>query len=526
MSERGAADNTTEADRPAKRYEAVAPSAFGLALAYFGLSASASGGFCDISSSSLSDGAQAAALILAAIIAIVLHRGKACLREKTWGIVSLIAVFVEAAALAFMGFMQHAGLCTALPRFIACTVVAGAVIVACASWLRRAQGAGAVTAAVLVFSAMAASETVLFAVEFADESLRCLVAAPLVLLQIPCMFFANKAGTMHNVPVKVDDFYAFMLSGAANRRFLATCAIGLGATALVTGFLCGLPGDGSVPDTPLFRGVRLALVAATCTGLIAATIRQRSRAMTVGVWIVMELLAAISLVLFTAFPQQPGISALASTALACVITAFVWHLVVAFLTPGKLDALFYTITVWGICIASHGIGRFVVGVLPVRGESHFVGAAVSLLLLISTQLVLVKLIDVARFAALDNARKDSSNAQNGASSDESRIAAEQEKMPSSTLEKLLGIDEESAVTDVSRAAMQHCADLMGQQFLLSGREVEVLALWAAGFTQKRVAEQLHVSPTTAHTHITRIYAKTGLHSRQEILDYMDRYLEA
>ena len=99
-------------------------------------------------------------------------------------------------------------------------------------------------------------------------------------------------------------------------------------------------------------------------------------------------------------------------------------------------------------------------------------------------------------------------------------------MPSSTLEKLLGIDEESAVTDVSRAAMQHCADLMGQQFLLSGREVEVLALWAAGFTQKRVAEQLHVSPTTAHTHITRIYAKTGLHSRQEILDYMDRYLEA
>ena len=66
---------------------------------------------------------------------------KTRLREKTWGIVSLVAVFVEAAALAFMGFMQHAGLCTALPRFIACTVVAGAVIVACASWLRRAQGA-------------------------------------------------------------------------------------------------------------------------------------------------------------------------------------------------------------------------------------------------------------------------------------------------------------------------------------------------------------------------------------------------
>ena len=28
---------------------------------------------------------------------------------------------------------------------------------------------------------------------------------------------------------------------------------------------------------------------------------------------------------------------------------------------------------------------------------------------------------------------------------------------------------------------------------------------------------------TAHAHIKRIYAKTGLHSRQEILDYMQQY---
>ena len=62
-----------------------------------------------------------------------------------------------------------------------------------------------------------------------------------------------------------------------------------------------------------------------------------------------------------------------------------------------------------------------------------------------------------------------------------------------------------------------------KQFLLSEREVEVLSLYALGWTQKRVAEELFISPGTAHAHIKRIYAKTGLHSRQEILDYMEKY---
>ena len=73
--------------------------------------------------------------------------------------------------------------------------------------------------------------------------------------------------------------------------------------------------------------------------------------------------------------------------------------------------------------------------------------------------------------------------------------------------------------------MQHRVEALGKQFLLSDREIEVLALYASGITQKRVAESLHISQTTAHTHITRIYAKTGLHSRQEIIDYLQKYAE-
>ena len=34
---------------------------------------------------------------------------------------------------------------------------------------------------------------------------------------------------------------------------------------------------------------------------------------------------------------------------------------------------------------------------------------------------------------------------------------------------------------------------------------------------------MFITQGTAHAHIKRIYAKTGLHSRQEILDYLEQY---
>ena len=38
------------------------------------------------------------------------------------------------------------------------------------------------------------------------------------------------------------------------------------------------------------------------------------------------------------------------------------------------------------------------------------------------------------------------------------------------------------------------------------------------------AEALFISQGTAHTHIKRIYPKTGMHSRQDILDYLEKYV--
>lgn len=125
----------------------------------------------------------------------------------------------------------------------------------------------------------------------------------------------------------------------------------------------------------------------------------------------------------------------------------------------------------------------------------------------------------AAAASPANAQATSGSASAPASSDN----AQSESRQSSRLMKIMGLDEGDSLADMRLATMQHSAQELGKQFMLSDREVEVLALYALGWTQKRVAEELYISPGTAHAHIKRIYAKTGMHSRQEILDYMQEY---
>jgi DNA-binding NarL/FixJ family response regulator len=50
---------------------------------------------------------------------------------------------------------------------------------------------------------------------------------------------------------------------------------------------------------------------------------------------------------------------------------------------------------------------------------------------------------------------------------------------------------------------------------LTPRELEVLVLLARGRDQKQIATELYISPKTVATHIQRLLAKLGVHSRAE-----------
>lgn len=51
---------------------------------------------------------------------------------------------------------------------------------------------------------------------------------------------------------------------------------------------------------------------------------------------------------------------------------------------------------------------------------------------------------------------------------------------------------------------------------LSQREVDVLRLLARGYTDKEVAQQLDIAPTTVDTHVRKIYRKLSINSRVEL----------
>ncbi len=54
---------------------------------------------------------------------------------------------------------------------------------------------------------------------------------------------------------------------------------------------------------------------------------------------------------------------------------------------------------------------------------------------------------------------------------------------------------------------------------LSGREVEVLRLIAAGRSNKDIADELFISINTVYRHVTNIYSKTNSSNRAEAATY-------
>jgi DNA-binding NarL/FixJ family response regulator len=52
---------------------------------------------------------------------------------------------------------------------------------------------------------------------------------------------------------------------------------------------------------------------------------------------------------------------------------------------------------------------------------------------------------------------------------------------------------------------------------ISGRELEVLELLAAGRSNKEIAQQLNVSPNTVKTHVARLFEKLEVRRRTEAI---------
>ena len=108
-------------------------------------------------------------------------------------------------------------------------------------------------------------------------------------------------------------------------------------------------------------------------------------------------------------------------------------------------------------------------------------------------------------------RRERQEGQSGTLFDEPDAGEELEK-------RLLGHTPPS-YEDFSRAV----TDIAGH-YGLTRREREVLAYLVTGRSVRYIAETLVMSENTAWTHAKRIYAKTGTHGKQDLMDLIDRTL--
>ena len=76
-------------------------------------------------------------------------------------------------------------------------------------------------------------------------------------------------------------------------------------------------------------------------------------------------------------------------------------------------------------------------------------------------------------------------------------------------------------TNAEKLIAQRCAQL-AERYGLTDREREVLAPLARGRSASSIATQLSINTETARTHIRHIYQKTCIHSREELMDIVDR----
>lgn len=86
----------------------------------------------------------------------------------------------------------------------------------------------------------------------------------------------------------------------------------------------------------------------------------------------------------------------------------------------------------------------------------------------------------------------------------------------------------SAVSEAGAAAVpsvdpiaQAC-EVIAKKYALSEREGEVLDLLARGNTRMSIAEKLVISENTVRVHVKNIYSKLHIHSKQQLIDMVDR----
>lgn len=530
------------------------PAMLGMALARTGLIVAGYGSYQSTDEGLFTDGAMLIALAAMLVLFVILGATKVNVSKRTRRVLFYSCVVVEMLCLVLLSPDQALAL-PAWTRMPLCALVTFSASGCMFFWLLHMARSGGLLATLFAFGSLIISELMIFA-SYELGYTGYYIAAILVLAQLILRVVWDRTHDPKE-PLGKDrshEFVGFARDLLANNKLLCIAGLGIGLLFFVDGLLRGYPAGAPIAFTPSTRLADMLLTIAISLGIIATVGTRAIKPINTATFIMLELLAAAALLLYAFLPNTLEIGAIFTTTLNAMLCALMWYSAIAFMTFGWRDPYYYTLGSWIVCMGSRAIARMLLAVLaPSIAAVAAINAIMGVILLVSSQILLYGFFAVARDAALRSAEEsDAQTAKlereiyelqkklvdeelaehpiNCGGCDVCKLpgaapkqAPAKKVVSESTFSRLMGLDKAVLGESSPQETMRVRAQQVGEQFMLSAREVEVLSYYAMGWTQKRVAEELYIQPATVHAHIKRIYAKTDLHSRQEILDFMEQY---
>lgn len=192
------------------------------------------------------------------------------------------------------------------------------------------------------------------------------------------------------------------------------------------------------------------------------------------------------------------------TFLSCVFEFVLWCI---------LTFIVYQKRISPILVFGYGYGAFMLGsgigwALGIQGFSQQLIASNDF------ALYLVLAITVLGCAFLLFSEKEFDNLFQPESADEE------------TLDDLFGdglpLTKGESLEEGHKSTFRHAVDGLAEEHGLSHREKDVFRCLAMGYSSSAAAKSLHVSWNTVRTHTRNVYAKLDVHSRQELINLVDR----
>lgn len=530
------------------------PAMLGMALARAGLIVAGYGSYHSTDEGLFTDGAMLLALLFMLILFVILDSSKANISKRARRVLFYSCFAVQMFCLValtpdrFLAF-------PAWTRMPLCALTTFGASGCMFFWLLHMARSGGLLATLFAFGSLIISELMIFtSYELGPNGYY--VVAILVLAQPLLRVVWDKTHDPKE-PLGKDrshEFVGFARDMLANNKLLCIAGLGIGLLFFVDGLLRGYPVGAPIAFTPPTRLANMLLTIALSLGVIVTVGTRAIKPINSATFIMLELLAAAALLLYALMPDALEIGAVFTTTLNAMLCALMWYSVIAFMTFGWRDPYYYALGSWIVCMGSRAIARVLLTVLaPSLSAEPMINTIMGVILLVSSQVLLYGFFSVARDAALQTAEEselktaelereicelqkklvDSELVEHPINCAGCNVCKLPEAAPKqapvkkivseSAFSRLMGLDKAVLGESSPQETMRVRAQQVGEQFMLSAREVEVLSYYAMGWTQKRVAEELFIQPATVHAHIKRIYAKTDLHSRQEILDFMEQY---